>query len=100
MKAIRYEKDSVLIEKGKIMTWVDVWVENEDIRYDWNKYIFFLYKKPDVYLKNWQKNTENFEDATKLAVVTLEDRGIIHNKNGKWHKTEKYFSLRGSIAIK
>ena len=42
MKAIRYEKDAVLVQKGKIKAWVDVWIDKEEVISDWNKYIFFL----------------------------------------------------------
>ena len=27
MKAIKYEKDAVLIQDGKIKAWVDIWIE-------------------------------------------------------------------------
>lgn len=86
MIVIKYEKDCVLIQDGKIKAWVDVWIENEDVECDWNKYIFYLYKKEDIVLKKWQDNTGNFEDATCLAVKTLEDAGIIYqDDNAKWH---------------
>ena len=101
MKAIRYEKDTVLIQKGKIKAWVDVLIENESVRYDWNKYIFFLERSSDVILKNWQDKAENFEDATSLAIETLEKFGIIYqDENSKWHQTEKYHTTKGSIPIK
>ncbi len=100
MKAIRYEKDSVLIQKGKIKAWVDVLIEKEEVISDWNKYIFYLYRKSDLILRNWLDEIENFEDATNLAIETLEKQGIIYqDENGKWHQTEKYHSIKGSIPI-
>lgn len=101
MKAIRYEKDSVLIQKGKIKAWVDVLIEKEDVISDWNKYIFYLYRKSDVILRNWQNEIENFEDATNLAIETLEKFGIIYqDNNGKWFQTDKFHTTKGSIPIK
>jgi hypothetical protein len=101
MKAIRYEKDSVLIQKGSIKAWVDVVVYDGKLNYDWNKFIFFLNSKDDVVLRKWQDNIDNFEDATSLAIETLENQGIIFlDNNDKWHITEKYHIIKGAIPIK
>ena len=90
MKAIRYEKDAVLIQSGKIKAWVDVWIEKEDVICDWNKYIFFLDEEKDVALKKWQENLENFETARSLAVETLVAAQIIYqDKSAKWHIKNK-----------
>ncbi len=88
MKAIKYEKDTVLIQDGKIKAWVDIWVENEDVICDWNQNDFIMMDSKDVALKNWQDNLEHFEDATSLALKTLEDAGIIYqDENAKWYKS-------------
>ena len=88
MKAIKYEKDSVLIQDGKIKAWVDIWIENEDVICDWNQNDFVMTDLKDVALKNWQDNLEHFEDATSLARETLENAGIIfQDENAKWHKS-------------
>ncbi|MBX7225075.1 MAG: hypothetical protein K1X55_03535 [Chitinophagales bacterium] len=101
MKAIKYEKESVLIQDGKIKTWVDIWIENEDVICDWNKNDFLMSDPIDVALKKWQDNLEHFEDAMSLAVETLEKAGIIYqDENAKWHQTEKYHIMKGSIMIK
>ena len=93
MKAIKYEKDAVLIQDGKINAWVDLWVENGDVICDWNQ--------NDVALKKWQDNLEHFEDATTISREALENVGIIYqDENGKWHQTEKYHTTKGSISIK
>lgn len=101
MKVIRYEKDSVLIQKGKIKAWVDVLIEKEVVISDLNKYIFYLYRKSDIILRNWQDEIKNFEDATNLAIETLEKFGIIYQDyNDKWHQTDKFHTTKGSIPIK
>lgn len=100
MKAIRYEKDAVLVQKGEIKAWVDVLIEKDEVICDWNKYIFYLNRKSDVVLRNWQDEVENFEDATSMAIETLEKFGIIYqDENGKWHTTEKYHTTKGAISI-
>ncbi len=101
MKAIRYEKDAVLIQDGKIKAWVEIWVENEDVICDWNQNNFILTDQKDVALKKWQDNLDHFEDAVSLGREALENAGIIHqDDNGKWHQTEKYHTCKGSIPIK
>ena len=86
MKAIKYEKGHVLIQDGKIKAWVDVLIENEDVSCNWNQNMFFMENPSDVALKKWQDNLENFEDATILAIETLENARIIYqDTNGKWY---------------
>ena len=92
MKAIQYEKDTVLIQEGKIKAWVDVVVDNGSLYVDWNK--------EDIILREWHNNTENFDNATDLAVDTLLNLGIIYiDDNDKWHRTEKYYTTEGSLPI-
>ena len=101
MKAIKYEKDAVLIQDGKIKAWVDLWVENGDTICDWNKNDFIMTDPNEIALKNWQDNLEHFEDATTVSREVLENAGIIYQgENGKWHQTEKYHTIKGSIPIK
>ena len=102
MKAIQYEKDTVLIQEGKIKAWVDVVVRDDGSLYiDWNKMIYYLSKKEDVILREWQDKAENFDNATDLVVETLLNLGIISiDDNDKWHQTEKYHTTKGSICIK
>lgn len=101
MKAIKYEKDAVLIQDGKIKAWVDIWVEDEDVICDWNQNNFVMTDAKDAALKNWQDNLEHFEDAVYLARETLENVGIIYqDKNAKWHYTEKHHSINGSFPVK
>lgn len=100
MKAIKYEKDAVLIQDDRIKAWIDILVENEDIICDWNQNNFVMTDPNDVSLKKWQDNLEHFEDATSIARETLENEGIIYqDENAKWHTTEKYHTTKGAIAI-
>lgn len=86
MKSIKYEKGHVLIQDGKIKAWVDVWIENENSICDWNKNDFIMTDPKEVALKKWQDNLENYEDATSLALETLENTEIIYqDKSGKWY---------------
>ena len=86
MKAIKYEKNAVLIQDGKIKAWVDVLIEKQDVICDWNQNDFVMTDPNDVALKNWQDNLEHFEDATSLALKTLENAGYIYqDSNSKWH---------------
>ena len=85
MKVVKIEEDSVLIKKGKIEAWMDVWISNEDVQCDWNQYIFYHYNAKDMALKKWQDNTDNFIEASSLAVGALENEGIIwQNSDGSW----------------
>jgi len=77
MKAIKYEKDAVLIKDGDIEAWVDVWVQDDDIRTEWNKYIFFTWDSKDVAQSAWQDNCDNFMEATSLAIEVLQRQGFI-----------------------
>ncbi len=87
LKVIKYEKDAVLIQDGKIKAWVDIWIENGDVICDWNQNGFVMTDLKDVALKNWQDNLEHFEDATSLTRETLEKAGIIYqDKNAKWQR--------------
>ena len=100
MKAIKYNKDTVLIKDGSIYAWVDVWIENEDVICDWNQYIFIMTNPKEVALKNWQDKLTNFENANSLAIKTLEDAKIIYqDADAKWHQGEKYHTLKGYVQI-
>ena len=94
MRAIKYNKDTVLIKDGPINAWVDVWIEKEDVICDWQQYIFIMTDPKAVALKNWQDKLSNFEDAIRIAVRTLVDVKIIYqDANAKWHHGEKYYTM-------
>jgi len=60
MKAIRYEKDSFLIQDGKINVWVDIWIEDEDVICDWNQNDFLMTDPKDVALKKLARKFNQF----------------------------------------
>ncbi len=100
MKAIKYEKDAVLIQDRKIKVWIDIWITNDDVSCDWNQKDFIMTDPNDVVLKKWQDNLEHFEDASTLATETLEKQGIIYqDDSSKWHQTDKLHAILGSVLM-
>jgi hypothetical protein len=88
MQAIKHEKNAVLIKDNQVEVWVDVWVSDGDVNVEWNKYIFFDNDPRDVAIRSWQDDFENFEEASSLAISTLEDAGMIKQlDNGRWVST-------------
>ncbi len=85
-KIEKLEEDSVLIQDGQVRAWVDVWVENEEVESDWNKYFFLTDIPEDIAQSKWQSNPDNFTEATSLAIQTLVDKNIIYEKEAKWYK--------------
>ena len=63
MRAIKYNKDTVLIKDSNIKAWVDIWIENEDVICDWQQNHFIMTNPKEVALKNWQDKLTNFEKA-------------------------------------
>jgi len=57
----------VCIEHKGMNIWVDVWEEDNDIRVEWNKYIFFLDNPIDLEIKAFQENIDNASEAFGLA---------------------------------
>ena len=90
MEVLKFEKDAVLIKDCQIKAWIDVWIENQDVICDWNQNMFRMSDKKDLKLKTWQDNLQNFEEASSLAVKTLEDAKIIfQDEKAKWHTNIK-----------
>lgn len=86
MQVIKTENDAVLIKDGDIEAWVDVWVEDEDVRAEWNKYIFYTLNHKDVAQSKWQDYAGNYMQATELAVEALEkEKQIYQDTTGKWY---------------
>lgn len=68
MKAIKIDDSgSVLIESDNLQVWVDVWEEGNDIRTEWNQYIFMLNNSKDLEIKAFQENIDNASEAFGLA---------------------------------
>ena len=85
MEVLKFKKDTVLIKDGRIKVWIDVWIENEDLICDWNQNMFLNTNRGDMLLRRWQNKLTNFEEASSLAIKTLENAGIIfQNKKAKW----------------
>jgi len=83
MKVIKTELEtagivsSVQIEtENNIKIWFDVWedrayeetYEDPEIKGDWNKYIFRLDNSEDLRIKEFQNNSENFNECLDLAI--------------------------------
>lgn len=66
---------SVCLEHKGMNVWIDVWEEDNDIRVEWNKYIFFLDNPIDLEIKAFQENIDNAREAFELAI----DYYIQHN---------------------
>ena len=84
MKVIRFTKDedgfSVLVRDLDINMdfWVDIWYNiEEELRYDWNQYIFGLLNEDDVFRRDYQNDIDNFDECTSAAVSYLEKLELI-----------------------
>lgn len=94
-KAVKHQGNakegySVLVEdiNSNFKAWVDVWVDSDyqDVRTEWNKYIFRTDDDNDVKEKLIMDNDDVFEDATSEAVYYLEDKKLIHQDDqAKWY---------------
>lgn len=91
IKALRIEKHnigwSVLVKDKRYdkTFWIDVHLEGRDIIADWNKYIFNLNDKNDIFDRDYQSKLENFESCTSVAISYLENRGFIkQDDNANW----------------
>lgn len=60
--------------------WVDIWIDEkyQDIDADWSQYMFFMEDPEDIIRKNTQDNSDNFDDATSVAICLLEEAGVIY----------------------
>jgi hypothetical protein len=68
MKVTRIDDSgSVCIEHKGMNVWIDVWEEDDDIRVEWNQYIFFLDNPIDLEIKAFQENNDNAMEAFGLA---------------------------------
>lgn len=93
--ATGYEKrDNIFVvalerqdEEGTMKFFVEVWLDEKykDIDCDWNQYIFNLNSAEDMLRKKIQEDTDEFDDASSIAVCYLEEQGVvIQNNNGEW----------------
>ena len=102
MKSMRYQRTqhkvvkhngdstdgySVLVEdrKNNIERWMDCWIEDGDIRLDWNQYIFSTTDPADKRAKEYQDNNIFFENVSDAAIYYLVEKGLfVQDSDGKW----------------
>lgn len=104
LKIVKFERSedwiSVLVEDTteKIQTWMDVWIEDDDLMTDWNKYIFFTEDKNDMKEKEYQETDGNFENVNDVVLEFLNNKKfIIQNDDGSWKlKPQKKYKKRKS----
>lgn len=79
-------------ESGKKF-WLDVSLDSRwaDFEIDWNQYIFYLTDKDDVERKEFQENSDNFEEAADLCVQILEREGeVFSGEDGDWYIKDEW----------
>tara|TARA_R110001599_G_scaffold66248_3_gene187237 strand:+ start:2017 stop:2547 length:531 start_codon:yes stop_codon:yes gene_type:complete len=86
MRVIKTESGAGIVSSVQIQTennlkiWFDVWedrtyeevYEEPEITGDWNKYIFMLDNSEDLKIKEFQNNSENFNECLDLAIQEFE----------------------------
>lgn len=79
-------------ESLDFQAWIDVWIENDDVRLDWNKYIFHHHNYEDMREQEMQKNCDLFDAFTSVAVYKLEELGYIgqYNEKGEWKQFKDF----------
>ena len=97
MKTIKTELDTAgIVSSVQIKTennlkiWFDVWQDrtHEEVTGDWNKYIFRLDNSEDLKIKEFQNNSENFNECLDLAIDEYEK-----HKN---FKADGYYTISNS----
>jgi hypothetical protein len=78
-------------ESLDFQAWIDVDILEEDVRADWNQYIFHLDNPEHVRAREMQKSCDLFEDFTWAAIQKLEDLGFIgQDEDGKWSQIKEF----------
>ena len=103
MEAIKIDDTgSVLIKtEDNLQVWVDVWTNDGELIADWNKYIFNLNNSEDVQIKSFQEDSENFDEATSLAIEYYKENYKEENKNTEKQSNEEMFFdiIQGLIGL-
>lgn len=78
MEAIKIDSSGSVLIKTKcgLELWVDVWLENGELRTDWNQYIL-LNDPMDLAVRAFQEDVDNFDLASSLAID-------FYNKSDTW----------------
>lgn len=77
MKVIKNEGLNVLIQTDKgLLIWLDGQLENEELTFEWNKYIFHLDNKKHIEIRDFQDNPENYMNCCSIAEQYLIENGL------------------------
>ena len=81
---------SVLVKdkNSDFTTWVDVWIEDNDVRTEWNQYIFHHTDPKDVRQQKLQENDDIFDYATSEAVEHLKEQKKIYDTDRGWYNND------------
>ena len=95
-EATKYQGDSeegysVLVKdkNSDFTTWVDVWIQDNDVITEWNQYIFHHTDPKDVRQQKLQENDDIFDYATSEAVEYLKEQKKIYDDDDGWYNYAK-----------
>jgi hypothetical protein len=78
MEIVKNNGLSVLIQtKSKLQVWLDCEIIENELNFDWNKYLFNLKDSKDIEIKTFQESTDNFIMCCELATDYLIQKGLI-----------------------
>lgn len=78
MKIVKNDGLSVLIEtETKLLIWFDCQIVDNDLDFDWNKYIFNLKCSIDIAIKEYQESFDNFIKCCELATDYLRQNSLV-----------------------
>jgi hypothetical protein len=75
-------------EESKRRYWVDVSLNEryQDLEVEWNQYIFYNTDHEDMIRKEFQEDSDNFDEACSAATSALEAQGeIFLGEDGDWY---------------
>ena len=84
---------SVMVEdaNSNFKAWVDVYIDDNDVRWDWNQYIFHTDNSKDVFQSKMQDDMYVADYFSSEAINYLEQQGAIQqDENADWSYTDKY----------
>jgi hypothetical protein len=75
----------VVDKNSDFKAWIDVDIYEDDIRHEWNQYIFHLINGKDVRQRDLQDNADLYMEYTDKAVEYLRSIGEIEvDENDNW----------------
>lgn len=76
---------SIGIQAKGLLFWIDLDIVDNDVRTEWNQYIFFDYNEEDQIRKKYQENTDFFTEITSYAIKKCLSLNLIHQDDkGNW----------------